>query len=119
MTAEVRESKSSPEKKTKTKRPLFNYGWIVSNIPFILYLAVLAILYIYNGHYADELTRSISKSEKSVKELEYEYKTLKSEVIYRSRASELIKVVEPMGLKEVKEPPMRLTEDSLKKTPNN
>jgi hypothetical protein len=42
--------------------------------------------------------------------LEYEYKTLKSEVIYRSKPSEMIKAVEPMGLKELKEPAMILND---------
>ncbi len=42
---------------------------------------------------------------KNIKELEYEYKTLKSEVIFRSKASELSKIVEPLGLNEPKQPP--------------
>jgi len=41
--------------------------------------------------------------------LEYEYKTIKSEVIFRSKASELIKVVEPLGLKELTTAPVSLT----------
>jgi archaellum component FlaC len=67
------------------------------------------VLYIYNGHYADKLNKKINVTEKHIKELEYEYKTVKSEVIFRSKASELIKVVEPMGLKELIEPPVVLT----------
>ena len=58
----------------------------------------------------------ISDGEKNVRELEYEYKTIKSEVIFRSKASELLKVVEPLGLKEVKEPPMVLN-DTLQSKP--
>ena len=90
----------------------FNYANIVKNIPFILFLSVLAIMYIYNGHYSDKLTRKISASEKNVRELEYEYKTIKSEVIYRSKASELLKVVEPMGLKELKKSPALLSDSA-------
>jgi cell division protein FtsL len=82
---------------------------VVKNIPFFLFLSVLAVLYIYNGHYADKLNKKINVTEKHIKELEYEYKTVKSEVIFRSKASELIKVVEPMGLKELIEPPVVLT----------
>jgi hypothetical protein len=80
----------------------FNYQLIVKNIPFFLFLAGLAVLYIYNGHYADKLIRKITTSEKNIKELEYEYKAVKSEVIFRSKASELVKAVEPLGLKELK-----------------
>ena len=96
-------------------RRLFNYQWVVRNIPFFLFLATLAVLYIYNGHYADKLTRKISVTEKHIKELEYEYKTVKSEVIFRSKASELVKAVEPLGLKELVTPPVLLVADEKKK----
>jgi hypothetical protein len=89
-----------------------NYQSIVKNIPFILFLSVMAILYIYNGHYADNLVRKITKTERSVRDLEFEYKTLKSEVIFRSKASEMIKAVEPLGLKELKEPPISLNDST-------
>ena len=102
-------------KKLEWKR-LLNQQWVVKNIPFFLFLAMLAVLYIYNGHYADKITRKIGATEKHIKELEYEYKTIKSEVIFRSKASELVKAVEPMGLKELTVAPVLL--DSLAiKTP--
>ncbi len=88
---------------------LLNHKWVVKNIPFFLFLAFLAVLYIYNGHLADKLTRKISASEKHLKELEYQYKTVKSEVIFRSKASELVKAVEPLGLKELTKPPVLLS----------
>lgn len=96
-------------------RRLFNYQWVVRNIPFFLFLAMLAVLYIYNGHYADRLTKKISVTEKHIKELEYEYKTVKSEVIFRSKASELVKAVEPLGLKELVTAPVLLVVDEKKK----
>jgi hypothetical protein len=89
-------------------RNFFNYTWIVKNIPFFLFLSALAVAYIYNGHMADKLVRKIAASEKNIKELQYEYKSIKADVIYRSKASELIKAVEPLGLKESKEPPVLL-----------
>jgi Bacteriodetes cell division protein (FtsL-like) len=91
--------------KTDWKR-LLSYKWVVKNIPFFLFLSLLAVLYIYNGHYSDRLIKKISTAEKHIKELEYEYKTVKSEVIFRSKASELAKAVEPMGLKELTKPPV-------------
>ena len=94
-------------------RRFFHYRFIVKNIPFFLFLSALAVLYIYNGHYADKLVRKIAASEKNIKELEYEYKSIKSEVIFRSKASELVKAVEPLGLREISKPPIQLT-DSLK-----
>jgi len=105
--------KTSQQEETATQKfewkRLFSYQWVVKNIPFFLFLAFLAVLYIYNGHLADKLTRKIATTEKHIKELEYEYKTVKSEVIFRSKASELVKAVEPLGLKEISEAPIVLT----------
>jgi len=86
--------------------------WVMRNIGFFLFLAALAVIYIYNGHYADKISRDITRTEKEVKELQYEYKTLKSEVMFRSKQSELAKAVEPFGLKELVRPPYVLI-DSL------
>jgi hypothetical protein len=91
-------------------RRKFNYRFIVKNIPFFLFLSALAVLYIYNGHYADKLIRKIGTSEKNIKELQYEYKSIRSEVIFRSKASELAKAVEPLGLKELTRGPIILSD---------
>lgn len=86
-------------------RRMLNHQWVVKNIPFFLFLAMLAVLYIFNGHFADKLTRKNGATEKHIKELEYEYKTIRSEVIFRSKASELAKAVAPLGLKELTQAP--------------
>jgi cell division protein FtsL len=104
----VQDKRRQKELSRKEWKRLLNYKWVVRNIPFFLFLAVLAVLYIYNGHHADKLTRKISATEKHIKELEYEYKTIKSEVIFRSKASEMVKAVEPLGLKELTSPPVLL-----------
>lgn len=88
-----------------------NYQSLVRQVPFFLFLAALAVLYIYNGHYADKTIRNINGTAKEVKELQYEYKTVKSEVMYKSKQSELAKAVEPLGLKELVESPVVLTDE--------
>jgi chaperonin cofactor prefoldin len=75
-------------------------------------LALLAVVYIYNGHYADKTIREISKTEKELKELQYDYKTVKGDVLFRSKQSELVKVVEPLGLKELMAAPVVLIDSS-------
>src|SRR5215203_6046386 len=85
-----------------------NYQSIVKQIPFFLFLALLAVIYIYNGHYADKTIRNINRTAKEVKELQHEYKTVKSEVMFRSKQSELAKAVEPLGLKELTVSPVVL-----------
>ena len=89
-----------------------NYQSIVKQVPFFLFLAVLAVVYIYNGHNADKTIRSINRTAKEVKELQWEYKTVKGEVMFKSKQSELAKAVEPLGLKELVQSPMVL-KDSM------
>lgn len=93
-----------------------NHKWVVRNIPFFFFLSFLAVLYIYNGHAADKIARKISATEKHIRELEFQYKSVKSEVIYRSKASELIKVVAPLGLKELTAPPIVLGDTTEQET---
>jgi cell division protein FtsL len=90
-----------------------NYQSIVKQVPFFLFLALLAVTYIYNGHSADKTIRSINRTAKEVKELQYEYKTIKSEVMFRSKQSELAKAVEPLGLKELIASPVVLKDSTL------
>jgi hypothetical protein len=87
--------------------------WIVKNIPFYFFISAIAIVYIANGHYADKTMRQINATEKNLKEMEYEFKTVKQEVIFRSKESELAKAVEPLGLKPLVVPPLRII-DTLK-----
>lgn len=96
----------------KGRRTLIGYRWIVRNVPFFLFLAGLAVVYIYIGHNADKTVRGINKVSRQLKELQYEYKTLKSEVMFRSKQSELAKTVAPLGLKELLEPPVVLRDSS-------
>ena len=103
-----KESKTRP----RWKPSLLGYRWIMRNIGFFFFLAALAVIYIYNGHYADNISRDITRTDKEVKELQYEYKTLKSEVMFRSKQSELARAVAPFGLKELTQPPYILTDST-------
>ncbi|MBU6262773.1 MAG: hypothetical protein KGO00_07225 [Bacteroidetes bacterium] len=87
---------------------LLNYQWIASNIPFFLFISLLAVLYIANGHMADRAIRSMNTTTKELKELQFEYKTLKGEVMFKSEENQVIKATEPLGLKVAKELPQRL-----------
>jgi cell division protein FtsL len=80
-------------------KKLVNYRWIVQKLPFILFLAFLAVLYIANGHWADNTIRDINKTAKEVKDLQYEYKSLKSEEMFKSRESQITEAASPLGLK--------------------
>jgi Bacteriodetes cell division protein (FtsL-like) len=107
------EEASGPAKTRSRWQPSrLGYRWVVRNIGFLLFLAALAVVYIYNGHYADKISRDLSRTDKELKELQYEYKTLKSEVMFRSKESELAKAVAPFGLGELTQPPFVLVDST-------
>ena len=110
-----KEIKTGKEPGRRWKKML-NYQSVVRQVPFFLFLTLLAVVYIYNGHLADKTARSISRTTREVRELQHEYKTVKAEVMFRSKQSELVKVVEPLGLKELVESPVILASE---KQPGN
>ena len=87
---------------------LLSYSWILNNMGFFLFLSVLAIFYIANGHMADNRIRRINETANKLKDLQYEYKTVKSDMMFRSRESELVKAAEPLGLQPDSNPPFRI-----------
>ena len=92
-----------------------NYQWIVKNVPYFLFLSVLAIIYIANGHYADNTIRNINKTTRQLKEQEYEYKTLNGKLMFQNRLSEVAKATEQIGLKENIQQPIKLVDSTKRK----
>lgn len=116
----IEEQNIIKEKEPKKKwKKLLNYQSVVKQIPFFLFLTLLAVIYIYNGHLADKTVRNISRTTREVRELQHEYKTVKSEVMFRSKQSELAKAAEPLGLKELLESPVVLNSEALKEEKKN
>jgi hypothetical protein len=106
--------KPEPKLQASGWKRWLNYQSVVKQVPFFLFLTMLAVIYIYNGHNADKTIRNINRTAKEVKELKYEYISAKSDVMFQSKPSELIKAVEPLGLKELVQSPMVL-KDSIEK----
>ncbi|MBX2931013.1 MAG: hypothetical protein KF781_03575 [Chitinophagaceae bacterium] len=106
----IQEAEQTKGKKNKTKSlsSLFNSQWLTSNMSFFLFLSLLAVIYIANGHWADRTVRNIDKAKKELRDLQFEYKTVKAELMHKSEEAEILKAVEPLGLKINTEVPKRL-----------
>lgn len=85
----------------------------LKHLPFILFLALIAIFYIANGYYADDKIREVNKVSNQLKELRSEYISTKSELMFASKQSEVAKSAEALGLKEPVVPPIKIEVDSL------
>lgn len=84
----------------------------LKNLPYIIFLAFVAIFYIGNGYYADGKIREVNKISNELKELRTEYISTKSELMFASKQSEVAKAAEKIGLKESVVPPYKIKVDS-------
>jgi hypothetical protein len=78
---------------------------IMLSLPFVVFLVLLAFLHITNNYLAEGYSRKISKTEKEVKQLRWEYMITTSGMMKLSKQSEVVKMVEGQGLKELRQPP--------------
>jgi hypothetical protein len=78
-------------------------------LPFLLFLSFLGMIYIGNRHNAENNIRKIDGLTKEVKELSWDFKTLKADLMFKSRQTEVIKEVDSLlGLKVSVKPPIKL-----------
>ena len=81
-------------------------------LPFLLFLSFLGMIYIGNRHNAENNIRKIDGLSKEVKELSWDFKTLKADLMFQSRQTEVIKKVDSLlGLKVSVKPPIKLKAD--------
>lgn len=81
---------------------------VIKQIPFVLFLAFIAMCYIANGYYAERMIREIGTTEGELKELHSEYITTKSDLMHISKQSEVAKASALYGIKESTAPPKKL-----------
>jgi len=79
-------------------------------LPFILFLALLGMFYIANRNFAEKNIRDIDKIGKQVNELNWEYKSVKARLAFKSTLSQVNKMVDTMGLRQPTTPPQVITD---------
>jgi len=85
----------------------------VKALPFVLYIALLGMIYIGNRHLAEKNIRDIDKLNKEVKQLSYGYKITKADLAYKSTLSEVAKRVDTLGIKESLQPPQKIVDKEV------
>ena len=90
---------------------------VTRQLPFVLFLTFLIILYIGNRYHAEKVIRETMKLQTELKELRARSISTASELEFISRQSEVAKRVDDLslGLKEAVNPPMKIIVESKRK----
>lgn len=101
---------SGLEKRMKLEA-YFEEGFPVQYLPKVLFVVLLSLIYISNTHFAEKTTRKIDKIQSEVEDLRADYTTLKADIMYASKQSEVARRVKEMGLRESLNPPYKVVVD--------
>lgn len=96
----------------KTLVDKLSYKAIVNNIPFLAFVALLAVLYINNSQRAVDMQRELNKENKVLKELRWKYMDVSSKLMYVKMESEVIKRASTLGMKPMSLPAYSIVIDS-------
>ena len=77
-------------------------------LPFIIFIAFLGMIYIGNRHFAENNIRDIDKLNKEVKELSWDFKSIKADLMLKSTQTEVARLADTLGLKEPIAPPIKI-----------
>lgn len=119
ITGAETEREAQPVQQEKTELPqnfftlLFTQGVISKEaatemLPFLIFLVFLGMVYIGNRHLTERNIHDIDKLNKEVKELSWDFKTLKAELMQKSTQSEVARYADSLGLRESVVPPQKL-----------
>lgn len=81
---------------------------VVKNMPFILFISLIGIIYITNSTNAESKRRELAILNEELKELRYRYISTKASVMYYSNQSQISKRLENTGIKESTVSPVKI-----------
>ncbi|NVJ86858.1 MAG: hypothetical protein HWE15_11170 [Algoriphagus sp.] len=108
-------------KSTATRKTIFSWmeeklnvtrilgeGVPVQLVPPVGFVVLLALIYIWSNHRAENMVRKIEKVQQEVEDIRADVTTLEAEYMLSSMQSELAKKVANKGIIELKEPPVKI-----------
>lgn len=95
------------EKKLRLEN-YFEEGFPVHYLPKIFFALILGLIYIGNTHYAEKTVRSINNMQTEVEDLRADYTTMKAELMFSSKQSEVARKVKVFELQESLTPPFKV-----------
>ena len=83
-------------------------GVPVQLVPPVGFLVLLALIYIYSNHRAENMTRKIEKAQQEMEDLRADVTTLEAEYMQSSMQSEVAKRVAQQEIYELNQPPIKI-----------
>ncbi len=120
------EEPRAPKSKAASSRKGFNIGAVLRgefladektlrHLPFFLFLSFLGIIYIANAYYVERKVVEIQRLNKRVKDLHTNYVSVKADLMFSMKQTEIAAKMAETGLKESITPPnvIRINESNL------
>jgi hypothetical protein len=87
---------------------IFSKEGLVASMPFVFFMMCIAMAYIANSYEAERVIRKIDKTGKELKVLRTEYISVKSELMFTSKQSEVARMASAFNIHESKTAPMKI-----------
>ena len=78
----------------------------------LLFVFLLAILYVANTHFSNNLVRRLNKTKAEAEEMRVDFHTSQAEYMFDSKQSEVVKKVSASGIEESKVPPRIIVDNN-------
>ncbi len=94
---------------------VFTREVILGQLPFVLFLMGLALIYIANRYHSENVIRRINQVQNEIKDLRSEHISIASELMFLSKQTEVKRVSDEkgLGLVEATEPPKIIFTEAL------
>lgn len=85
-----------------------SYKGMVGNLPFLIFVTLLCVVYITNNNRAISLTRTLNEKNKTLKELRWRYMDLQSRLMFQTTETQLNQKAAALGLEPLTVPAFEL-----------
>jgi hypothetical protein len=100
-----------PEQKSKKLKLRVNDKFFFDQLPFVMFLTFIGVLYIANSYYVESTVREMEKVKKNIIEAKNEFVIAKTKSSLMGQRIEVLGLVEGLGLKEFAIPSYKLVKE--------
>lgn len=102
----------SQHKKTTTSHRFRGIEWLFMNLPFVCYLALLGVVYIFSAHSVEGNLRKIEALKAEVNDTKWRYMDIKKDIMYGSTQSQIEQKVAELDLKPIRNAPIKISDSN-------